>query len=110
MLVCAASPAHREQAEYLLILKGRGNVFWKVLREGVEETAKSQGINAVILNTDDDQTAEAQLNICLASLAREPKVLVMGAHTKNVGIECFRKASAAGILTADVDGNVNSNR
>ncbi len=106
VLACAASPAHGEQPEYLFILKGRGNVFWKVLREGVEETAKSQGINAVILNTDDDQTPEAQLNMCLASLARKPKVLVMGAHTKNVGIECFRKASAAGILTADVDGNV----
>jgi ABC-type sugar transport system substrate-binding protein len=34
-------------------------------------------------------------------------MIVLGAATKNVGIECFRKAAAAGIKVADVDGNVS---
>jgi len=92
--------------EYLFLLKGRGNVFWKVVRQGIEETAKSGGIHATVLHTDDDQTPEAQLNMCLAAIPRHPKVIVMGAHTRTVGIECFKQAAAAGIKVADIDGNV----
>lgn len=95
-----------EQPEYLFILKGRGNTFWKVIHDGIEETSGKLGMKAVILHTDDDQTPEAQLNICVASLARKPKVLVLGAATKNVGIECFKKAASAETLVADIDGNV----
>lgn len=100
----SAEPSHSD--EYVFLLKGRGNIFWKVIREGVEETAKNLGIHAVVLNTDDDQTPEAQLNMCLSTLARKPRVLVLGAHTKAVGIQCFRKAVEAGVLVADIDGNV----
>jgi ribose transport system substrate-binding protein len=99
--------AHAEEAEYVFLLKGRGNIFWKVIREGIEETARAKQIKAVILNTDDDQTPEAQLNMCQASLSRKPKIIVMGAATKNVGIECFRKAAGEGVLAADIDGNVS---
>lgn len=98
-----------DEGEFVFLLKGRGNVFWKVIRDGIEETAKEQKISAVILNTDDDQTPEAQLNMCLTSIARKPKVIVLGAATKNIGLECFRKAAAAGIRFADIDGNVTVN-
>ncbi len=107
VLFTALSSAHGDSGEYVFILKGRGNVFWKVLRDGIQDTASSLGIPAVILNTDDDQTPEAQLNICLTSITRKPRMIVLGAATKNVGIECFKKASAAGIKIADVDGNVS---
>ena len=99
--------SNADDSEYVFLLKGRGNIFWKVIREGIEETARARKIKAVILNTDDDQTPEAQLNMCLASLSRKPKIIVMGAATKNVGIECFRKAAAEGVLAADIDGNVS---
>jgi len=105
--MCSPAAAQSAEGEFVFILKGRGNVFWKVMRDGIQETAASNGISAVVLNTDDDQTPEAQLNICLTSIARRPRVIVMGAATKNVGIECFKKAAAAGITVADVDGNVS---
>ena len=109
ILATSSTTAHSDDSgEYLFILKGRGNIFWKVIRQGVEETAQARGIHAVILNTDDDQTPEAQLNMCLASLARKPKVLVLGAATRNVGIECFRRAAADGVPAADIDGNVTT--
>ena len=98
--------ASAEDGEFLFILNGRGNVFWKVLREGVEDTSQELGVKAVVLHTDDDQTPEAQLAMCETALARKPKVVVMGAATKAVGIQCFRKAIKAGVIPADVDGNV----
>lgn len=93
--------------EVVFLLKGRGNVFWQIIRKGVEEAAQEHALKAVVLNTDDDQTPEAQLNMCLASLARKPKVVVMAAATRNVGIECFRRAAAQGVQFADIDGNVS---
>lgn len=98
--------ASAEDGEFLFILNGRGNVFWKVLREGVEDTSQELGVKAIVLHTDDDQTPEAQLTMCETALARKPKVVVMGAATKAVGIQCFRKAIKAGVIPADVDGNV----
>jgi D-allose transport system substrate-binding protein len=100
------SPAVAGEDEYLFILKGRGNVFWRVVRQGVEETARERSITAVVLHTDDDQSPESQLTMCQTALARKPRVLVMGAATKVVGIECFKKAAKLGIPVADVDGNV----
>lgn len=92
--------------EYVFLLKGRGNVFWKTVRDGIEEAARAKNIVAIVLNTDDDQTPEAQLDQCLTSIERKPKIIVMGAATKNVGLACFGKAIAAGIPVADIDGNV----
>jgi D-allose transport system substrate-binding protein len=96
-----------QEDEYLFILKGRGNVFWKVLRQGIEETAMERHIRPVILHTDDDQTPEAQLTLCQTALARKPRVVVLGAATKAVGIECFKRALKQGAIVGDVDGNVS---
>lgn len=92
--------------DYVFILKGRGNVFWKVIQDGIRETALENNINPIIYNTDDDQTPEAQLNICLTAIQRKPKLIVLGAATKSVGITCFKKSQQNGILFADIDGNV----
>lgn len=100
------SPAFGD--EYAFILKGRGNLFWKGVYEGVSEAAAELGVKASLYNTDSDQAPEEQLNICLAAIQRRPKVLVMGAATKSVGLECYRKALAAGIPVADIDGNVTA--
>jgi D-allose transport system substrate-binding protein len=94
------------EEEHLFILKGRGNVFWKTVYDGISDTAKAAGIRPVLLHTDDDQSPEAQLTICQTSLARKPRIVVLGAATKSVGIECFRQAAAKGIPFADIDGNV----
>jgi D-allose transport system substrate-binding protein len=96
----------QDNNDYAFILKGRGNVFWKTVDQGIRETAEKNGIKPLIYNTDDDQTPEAQLNICMTVIERKPKVIVLGAATKAVGIECYKKARDAGIIVADVDGNV----
>ncbi len=96
-----------EDGEVVFILKGRGNVFWRVINDGIRETADKMKAKVALYSTDDDQSPEAQLNICLAALARKPKVIVMGAATKAIGIECYKKAVAAGIIVADIDGNVS---
>ena len=94
LLIPSLCPA--QEGELVFVLKGRGNVFWQVINQGIRETAETLKLKAVIYNTDDDQSSEAQLNICLTALARKPKVVVMGAATKTIGIECYKKAAAAG--------------
>lgn len=44
--------------------------------------------------------------MCQTALARKPRMVVMGAATKAVGIECFKKAHKEGVRAADIDGNV----
>lgn len=104
-IMMSVSPAFAAD-DYAFILKGRGNVFWKVIDQGVRETAAKNDINVLVYNTDDDQRPEAQLAICETVIERAPKVIVLGAATKAVGIECYKKAHAAGIIVADIDGNV----
>ncbi len=104
-ILCFAGSAAAEP-EYVFILKGRGNIFWKVIKQGIEESAAAQKITPIIYNTDDDQSPEAQLNICLAAIQRKPAMIVVGAATRTIGLACFKKATEAGIPIADIDGNV----
>lgn len=93
--------------EYAFVLKGRGNPFWKVIVQGIEETAKQMGVKAAVYQIENDQASEAQLNLCLTALERNPKVLVLGAVTKSVGIQCYAEAMKRGIPSGDIDGNVS---
>jgi ABC-type sugar transport system substrate-binding protein len=86
-----AASCRAEEGELVFILKGRGNIFWQVINTGIREAAAANKVKALLYNTDDDQSAEAQLNICLAALARKPKIIIMGAATKTIGIECYKK-------------------
>ncbi|MDD5586684.1 MAG: substrate-binding domain-containing protein [Alphaproteobacteria bacterium] len=92
-----------EKDEYVFILKGRGNPYWAAMEDGIKETAKAKGIKASIYQSETDRDSEGELNQCLAAIQRKPKVLVMGAVTPAVGIQCFKQAAKAGIIVADVD-------
>lgn len=106
LLACFLPLGVRAQDEYAFVLKGRGNPFWQVIVQGINETAKANNIKASVYQLDNDQTSESQLNICLAALERRPKVLVLGASTKSVGLQCYKEAVQKGVAIADIDGNV----
>jgi D-allose transport system substrate-binding protein len=91
---------------YVFILKWLGNPYWQALKQGIEETSKERGIDAVILSPVNDQMKEEHLNLCQAGIARSPKIIVMGAATTAIGLECFRQAQSRSIKTADVDATV----
>ncbi len=106
LVIALLVPGSTFAADLAAVLKGRGNVFWKVITDGLNDGAKSAGVPISIFNTDNDQDPEAQLNLCLTALQRKPSFLILGAATKSVGIECFKRAAAAGIPFGDIDGNV----
>ena len=65
------------------------------------------GVNGVMYQIDEDRDSVSQLNLCNTIIQKKPAVIVLGAVTKNVGIECFKNATAKGIKVADIDGNVS---
>lgn len=104
-VLLVAKPASAD--EYAFVLKGRGNPFWKVIVDGIKTTAAERGVEAAIFQLENDQDAEAQLNLCLTALERKPKFMVLGAITKPVGIQCYREAMKRGVLAGDIDGNLS---
>ncbi|MDR3423478.1 MAG: substrate-binding domain-containing protein [Alphaproteobacteria bacterium] len=92
---------------YVFILKARGNPYWTSMAEGIQETSKLNHIQAVVYQLENDRAAEEQLNVCMTAIERKPKLLAISAVTPSVGIQCIKKAAAAGIIVADMDSNIS---
>jgi len=92
--------------EYIFILGARGNPYWTAMADAINETAKAKNIKAIVYQTESDRDAEGELNICQTAIQRKPKVLVMQAINASIGIECFKQATSAGIIVADVDAHL----
>lgn len=107
LAVLLVSPQISRADEYAFILKSRGNPFWKVVAQGIRETAEKRGITASIYQLESDQDSEGQLNLCLTALERKPKAMVLAANVKTTGIKCYREAMQRGIPAGDVDGNLS---
>ncbi|MEJ0063648.1 MAG: substrate-binding domain-containing protein [Alphaproteobacteria bacterium] len=103
----AGAATAEETGEYIFILKARGNPYWQAVVDGINETAKAQGISASVHQLSSDSAAEEQLNLCQAVLARQPKFLAISAVTTSVGIECVKEAAARGIIVADMDSSIS---
>lgn len=96
-----------DQEEYAFILKARGNPFWKSISDGIKEGIKETSIHGALYQIDEDRNSETQLNLCNTIIEKKPAMIVLGAVTKSVGIECYKKALSKGIKVADIDGNVS---
>lgn len=106
LLFSAISPAYASDDEYAFILRARSNQYWEVMGQGIKEAAHVLGVKAEIYQTQTDVSAEEQLNICQAMLARQPKVLAISAITVSVGVQCMKEAAAKGIIVADMDAGL----
>ena len=93
--------------DYVFILGARGDAYWNVLADGIQQGSKDKGISSIVYSTDDDTNAEAQLTVCQTAIQRKPKVLAMQVMTSAVGIECFKQAAAAGIIVGDIDNHLS---
>ncbi|MDD3182015.1 MAG: substrate-binding domain-containing protein [Alphaproteobacteria bacterium] len=105
-LMLLASPAKAEDT-YVFLLKARGNPYWTAMAQGIHDTAKARGIKAIIYNTETDRAAEEQLNTCQTAIQLKPKAIILAAVTPNIAIQCFKKATKAKILVADIDANIS---
>lgn len=107
LMLAIALPAHAADDEYAFILRARSNQYWEVTGQGINDAAKALGVKATVYQTQTDVSAEEQLNICQALLARQPKVLVISAITVSVGMQCMKEAAAKGIIVADLDAGLS---
>jgi D-allose transport system substrate-binding protein len=107
LLLLVSSAAQAAAADYIFILKARGNPYWNAMVQGIKETAAEKFITASIHQLANDSAAEEQLNICQALIAKKPKLLAISAVTSAVGIQCMKEAQAKGIIVADMDSNVS---
>lgn len=101
-----SAPACAED-KYVFILAAHDSPYWTTLGEGIKAAAKEKGISPDILEAQNGRDAEGELNLCLTAVERKPKIIVMGSLNPSIGIQCFQKATAAGILVADVDANLS---
>ncbi len=110
LMLAVVLPSTKAQADedgYVFILAAHDNPYWNILGEGIKDAAKAKGITPVIYEAQNGRDAEGELTICLTALLRKPKIIVMGSLNSSVGIQCFKKAVAQGIMVADVDATVS---
>lgn len=93
--------------KYVFILKWIGNPYWQAIKQGVEDAGKEAGIPLTILSPNNDQAKEEHLNLCEAAISQKPAIIVMGAATTAIGLQCFREAQKQGIKVADIDATVS---
>ena len=93
--------------KYIFILKWIGNPYWQAIKQGIEDGGKEDGISLTILSPNNDQAKEEHLNLCEAAISQKPAIIVLGAATTAIGLQCFREAQKQGTRVADIDATVS---
>jgi ABC-type sugar transport system substrate-binding protein len=93
--------------KYIFILKWIGNPYWQAIKQGIEDGGKEAGISLTVMSPNNDQAKEEHLNLCEAAIAQKPAIIVLGAATTAIGLQCFRKSQKQGIKVADIDATVS---
>jgi D-allose transport system substrate-binding protein len=102
-LVAAADDSKR----YVFILKFIGNPYWQALKQGIEDAAKEQKIAVTIMSPTSDQAKEEHLNQFEAAISQSPAIIVVGASTAAIGLQCCKEAQKQGIKVGDVDATIS---
>jgi len=92
---------------YIFILKWIGNPYWQAIKQGIEDAGKEAGISLIVMSPNNDQAKEEDLNLCEAAISQKPAIIVLGAETTAIGLQCFRESQKQGIKVADIDATVS---
>jgi D-allose transport system substrate-binding protein len=93
--------------KYIFILKWIGNPYWQAIKQGIEDSGKEAGLSLTIMSPNNDQAKEEHLNLCEAAISQKPAIIILGAATTAIGLQCFREAQKQGIKVADIDATVS---
>jgi D-allose transport system substrate-binding protein len=93
--------------KYIFILKWIGNPYWQAIKQGIEDAGKEAGISLTVMSPNNDQAKEEHLNLCEAAISQKPAMIVLGAATTAIGLQCFRESQKQGIRVADIDATVS---
>lgn len=105
LLFFSISTASAEN-EISFILPNKNNPYWNTLAQGIRDTGAARNVDVAVFQGESDTNAEEQLNICAIVLERKPKFVAMGAIKIQVGIECLKKATLAGIKVGGMDSTL----
>ena len=106
LFVFAAQPACAAD-RYVFILKALGNAYWLALEQGIKDASKKAGLDFILMSPANDLVKEEDLNLCQVAIAQKPRIIVMGAETTAIGLECYKQAQAQGIMVADMDATIS---
>ncbi len=107
LLALSASANVYAADKYIFILKWIGNPYWQAIKQGIEDSSKAKGISFTIMSPNNDQAKEEHLNLSEAAISQKPAIIVLGAATTAIGLQCFREAQKQRIKVADIDATVS---
>ncbi len=107
LVCCALGPSAYCADKYIFILKWIGNPYWQAIKQGIEDGGKEAGLTLTIMSPNNDQAKEEHLNLCEAAISQKPAIIVLGAATTAIGLQCFRESQKQGIKVADIDATVS---
>ncbi len=101
------SCSKNEEREIAFILKGISNPYWKVVRQGIKDTAKKNNVKIGIYSSNNDQDANNQLDICETVIQKKPKAIIFSAVNASNLLPCLHKAANHNIDLIDLDGGIS---
>lgn len=104
---CLQAAQSKPAEKYIFILKWIGNPYWQAIKQGIEDGGKEAGLAVTVMSPNSDQAKEEHLNLCEAAISQKPSIIVLGAATTAIGLQCFRQAQKQGIKVADIDATVS---
>jgi ribose transport system substrate-binding protein/D-allose transport system substrate-binding protein len=92
--------------EFIFILPSKANLYWRLMSDGIEQTAKAHKQKVTVFLIEEERASEVQLNTCDAAIERKPRFIGMAAVNLAVGIQCLKRAQEKGISVAELDSTI----
>ncbi len=99
------SCAPKNEVDIAVLSNSVSNTYWKTIYDGVIDTSKTIDKSVFIQTLTKVGDAEEQANQCENALLRRPKAIIFASVNQVNLISCLRRASEAGIVLVDIDGN-----
>ena len=104
----AASAAFAaDKPVYGVLMKTLSNPFWGAMEKGVDEGAKSAGVDIFLDAVESDQAAEPQLNACNTMLQKKTAAMITAAINSTILLPCLKQANEMKIPVVDLDNNLD---
>jgi D-allose transport system substrate-binding protein len=107
LLALAACKPEKPHTDIVVLNNSTTNPYWKTIDDGFRDTAQTLGLELYIQSLNKIGDAEEQANQCENALLHKPKAIIFAAVNQFNLIPCLKKASQAGIVLVDIDGNFN---
>jgi len=100
------SCSRNTEREISFVLKGMSNPYWQIMKRGIQDTANKHNVKVAVYGSQNDQDAQAQLDICEIVLQKNPKAIVFAGVNGTNLLPCLEKASDKNIKLVDIDGSI----